>query len=287
MVRKARSVLAAALLLGAALVSAHQDALAQTTLGRIREDNSVRIAVAGEAPYGYQDDAGRYTGEAPELARLVLERIDPEIEIEWQTVEFGQLIPGLLAGEFDIAAAGMFITPERCEQVAFSDPTYVIGEAFAVEAGNPKDLTDFEAVSANEDARVGLIAGTVEPNYALVAGIPGDRTLLFRDFDHALEALKAGEVDAVALTSLTAQRLVDGESGLEATPQFYPNLDGEEVKGYGGFAFRPEDDALAQAFNSELEQIIGTETHWELVAPFGFSPEMAPAGMTAQILCAE
>lgn len=258
---------------------------AQTTLGRIREENKVRIAISGEAPYAYRDAAGEVTGEAPEIARVVLERIDPEIEIEWVETEFGQLIPGLQAGEFDIAAAGMFITPERCEEVAFSDPTYVIGEAFAVKAGNPRNLTDFEAISADQEAKVGLIAGTVEYNYALVAGIPGDRALLYSNFDKAIEALKEDEVDAVALTSLTAKDLVDGEPELEATRQFYPMLDDQEVKGYGGFAFRREDEALRQEFNRQLESFVGSDEHWALVEPFGFTPEMAPE-MTAQVLCA-
>ena len=170
---------------------------AQSTLERIRETNQVRVAIAGEAPYGYRDASGEVTGEAPEIAREVLERIDPEIEIEWVEVEFGQLIPGLHVGEFDIAAAGMFITPERCAAVAFSQPTYVVGEAFAVQEGNPKNLTSYMAISNDQDARVGLIAGTVEYNYALVTGIPADRAPLYRNFEKALEALKNGEVDAV------------------------------------------------------------------------------------------
>ena len=200
--------------------------------------------------------------------------------------EFGNLIPGLQEGEFDIAAAGMFITPERCEEVAFSNPTYVIGEAFAVREGNPKGLTDFQTISDSRHAKVGLIAGTVEYNYALVTGIPGDRALLYSNFDKAIEALKEGEVDAVAVTSLTAKDLVDGVPGLEATAQFYPMLDGQEVKGYGAFAFRKEDDALLQAFNEKLAGFLGGEEHWALVEPFGFTPDMAP-DMTAQILCAE
>jgi polar amino acid transport system substrate-binding protein len=268
---------------GAALLGA-APALAQSTLERIRETNQVRVAIADEAPYGYRDASGRVTGEAPEIARVILERIDPEIEIEWVAVEFGQLIPGLQVGEFDIAAAGMFITPERCAAVAFSEPTYVVGEAFAVREGNPKNLTDYETISNHPEARVGLIAGTVESNYALVTGIPADRAPLYRSFERALAALKAGEVDAVGLTSLTAQGLVDGEPDLEATPQFYPTLDGEEVKGYGGFAFREEDQELHAAFNQELTEFIGSAAHWALVEPFGFGPDMAP-DRTAAELC--
>ena len=258
---------------------------AQSKLERIRETDQVTIAIADEAPYGYRDATGRVTGEAPEIARVILERIDPAIEIEWVSTDFGQLIPGLQEGAFDIAAAGMFITPERCEAVAFSDPTYVVGEAFAVHDGNPKNLTDYEAISDHPEARVGLIAGTVEYNYALVTGIPADRAPLYRNFGKALEALKADEVDAVGLTSLTAQSLVDGEPGLEATPQFYPTLDGEEVKGYGGFAFRTEDQELREAFNQELAAFVGSDEHWALVEPFGFGPDMAP-DRTARELCA-
>ena len=269
----------------AALVAGSAPGHAQSTLERIKETDQVTIAVADEAPYGYRDATGRVTGEAPEIARVILERIDPEIEIEWVSTDFGQLIPGLQEGEFDIAAAGMFITPERCEAVAFSDPTYVVGEAFAVHEGNPKDITDYAAISNNPRAKVGLIAGTVEYNYALVTGIPADRAPLYRNFEKALEALKSGEVDAVGLTSLSAENLVDGEPRLEATPQFYPTLDGEEIKGYGGFAFREEDQELREAFNQELAAFVGSNEHWALVEPFGFGPDMAP-DQTAEKLCA-
>jgi polar amino acid transport system substrate-binding protein len=258
---------------------------AQSTLERIKETDQVTIAIADEAPYGHRDASGRVTGEAPEIARAILERIDPEIEIEWVSTDFGQLIPGLQEGEFDIAAAGMFITPERCAAVAFSDPTYVVGEAFAVHAGNPKNLTNYVAISNNPEARVGLIAGTVEYNYALVTGIPADRAPLYRNFAKALEALKAGEVDAIGLTTLSIQNLVDGEPELEATPQFYPTLDGQEVKGYGGFAFRKEDQDLREAFNQELTEFVGSNEHWALVESFGFGPDMAP-DQTAEQLCA-
>jgi polar amino acid transport system substrate-binding protein len=268
-----------------ALLLAGEPGNAQSTLERIRSSGEVKVAIADEAPYAYRD-GDRVTGEAPEIARVVLERIHPGIEIEWISMDFGQLIPGLQAGEVDIAAAGMFITPERCALVAFSDPTYVVGEAFAVHAGNPKNLTDYPSISNREDARVGLIAGTVEYNYAVVTGIPADRAPLYRNFAKALEALKAGEVDAVGLTSLTAQSIVEGEPDLEATPQFFPSLDGEVVKGYGGFAFRRDDQDLRAAFDEELSDFVGSDDHWALVEPFGFGPDMAPDMTTAQ-LCPE
>jgi polar amino acid transport system substrate-binding protein len=216
---------------------------------------------------------------------VVLTRIDPEIKIEWISADFGDLIPGLQQDRFDIAAAGMFITPARCAEVAFSNPTYVVGEAFAVKAGTPKGITDYEMISAHPDARVGLIAGTVEYNYALVTGIPADRAPLYRNFAKAIEALKAGEVDAVGMTALTAQDAAAQDPDLDATRQFFPSLDGEVTKGYGAFAFRQEDTALRDAFDEVLDDLIASDAHWALVERFGFGPDMAP-DTSAEALCA-
>ena len=52
--------------------------------------------------------------------------------------EFGSLIPGLKAGRFDIIAAGMFVNPARCDEIAFSEPSYGIGQAMLVPDGQPE-----------------------------------------------------------------------------------------------------------------------------------------------------
>jgi polar amino acid transport system substrate-binding protein len=258
--------------------------VAQSTLQRVKDTGTVTIAIADEAPYGYRDDSGHVTGEAPEIARMILSRIDPGIMVEAVSTDFGRLIAGLEGKAFDIATAGMFITPQRCARVAFSNPTYVIGEAFAVKKGNPKKLTDYAAISDNRDAKVGLISGTVEYNYALVTGIPADRALLYTNFEQALAALKSGEIDAVGLTSLSAQSMVAGDPDLEATTQFFPKIDGEEVRGYGGFAFRKQDRDFVAAFNQQLAEFIGSEEHLALVGRFGFRSDMVP-DKTAEELC--
>ncbi len=75
------------------------------------------------------------------------------------------------AGEIDLIAAGMFITPERCEQIAFSEPSYGIPQAFLVKEGNPLNLKTYDDVAKNEDARLAVMAGAVEKGYAEAAGV--------------------------------------------------------------------------------------------------------------------
>ncbi|KAG1387047.1 hypothetical protein G6F58_013718 [Rhizopus delemar] len=63
-------------------------------------------------------------------------------------------------------------------------------------------------------------------------------------------------------------------------------FDGKGVRGYGAYAFRTDDKAFADAFNAELAKYIGTDEHKKLVAPFGFTSEELPQGVTAAKLCA-
>ena len=261
----------------------------ETTLEQARSAGKIRVGFANEAPYAYFDSAtSELTGEAPVIARVILKRLGVD-EIEGVLTEFGSLIPGLQAKRFDIIAAGMYILPERCRQVVFSNPTYGIGEAFLVKAGNPKGLHSYENLAKHPDAILGVVAGTVERGYARKTNIPDERVQVFPDPPSALAGVAAGRIDAYAGTSLTVQNIIEKStaSGLErATPFTDPVIDGKSVRGYGAFAFRKEDQALVDAFNRELAIFIDTPDHRELVKPFGFTTQESPGDVSAANLCA-
>jgi polar amino acid transport system substrate-binding protein len=268
---------AAFLALGA--TSAQADLLEEAT-----ESGEITIGIANEAPYGYVTPEGELTGEAPEIAKHILAEMGIE-NVEAVVTEFGSLIPGLNAGRFDMVAAGMFITPQRCEQVAFSEPTYGIGQAFLVAEGNPESLTTYDDIKASSDATLAVMAGAIERTYARDAGVPDDQVMVVPDTAAGTAAVQAGRADAFALTSLSIRRLADGAEGVEMAGAF-SEVAGQSVKGHGGFAFRPDDQAFLDAFNAELAEFIGTEEHLALVAPFGWTKDELPEKTTEE-LCAE
>ncbi len=260
----------------------------RSTLERAQADGRIRIGYANEAPYAYRDTATqRLTGEAPEIARVILADLGID-EVEGVLTEFGSLIPNLQAGRVDIIAAGMYILPDRCLQVDFSNPTYSVGEAFAVRTGNPKGLHSYEDIRDHEDATLGVVAGAVERAYARDIGIPDARVVVFPDAPSALAGVIAGRVDAYGGTALTVQDLVDKDTTgrvERATPFTDPVIDGEEVRGYGAFAFRKGDREIVEAFNDRLAAFIGSPEHAELVRPFGFTEAELPGDRTAAELC--
>lgn len=260
----------------------------ETTLQRAQKQGYIRVGFANEAPFGHATQDGKLTGEAPEIARKILSRMGIK-EVDGVLTEFGSLIPGLNARRFDIIAAGMFITPKRCMEIAFSEPTYGLGQAFLIKKGNPKELHSYEDAANNTNATLGVMAGTAERDYARKTGIPDNRVLTFPDTPSLLAAVQAGRVDAHASNSLTIQTLIDTagpDAGVErAAPFVDPIIDGKSLRGHGGFAFRKEDEDLITEFNKQLKDFIGTPEHLELVKAFGFTKAELPDKTTVE-LCA-
>lgn len=257
------------------------------TLERVRREGKLRLGFANEAPFAYKDPAsGALTGEAPEVLRRVASALGVS-EVDGVLTEFGALIPGLIAGRFDVIAAGMYVTPERCQRVLFSEPSYCVREALMVARGNPRGFASYADV-ARSDAKLGVVAGTVELGYAKAAGIPEDRLRVFPDGPSAVEGLKSDRIQAFAATSLTVSDLLRKAQGaaLEAAEPFDAGGGGSELPpGCGAFAFRPGDDELRGAFDAELARFRGTKAHAELVAPFGFGPATRVGDVTRRALC--
>lgn len=221
-------------------------------LAELQESGTVTVGVSGEAPYGFVDDSGNVTGAAPEVAKVVLAELGID-NMEAEVVEFGALIGGLQAGNYDMITAGMYITPDRADDILFSDPDYCIKDSMLVEEGNPFGLTDYPSV-AETDAVLAVASGTVNPQYAVWAGIPDDQIEEFAGIADQYDAIAAGRVDAVSGTILTVKGYADSMDGFEALPPFDPvDENGEPVLGCGGHGF--VDRGFRDAFNEVLNRL--------------------------------
>jgi polar amino acid transport system substrate-binding protein len=252
-----------------------------------RSAGTIRIGIAGEQPYGFTTPEGMVTGEAPEVARAVLQALDiPEIDA--QQVTFDALIPGLNANNFDMVCAGMNIRADRCQQAAFSIPDYSALTAFLVPTGNPQQVATFEDVAA-KNLRIAVLNAAVEQGYAEASGVQAANIQSFPTQDALLQAVADGRVYCAALTDISLKWLtgtVNPGAPVEVTEGFAPVIGGEEVVSAGGFVFRQADNALREAFNTELRGLQESGRWVEIASPFGFSEANVPAeGLTTEQLC--
>ncbi|WP_190189718.1 ectoine/hydroxyectoine ABC transporter substrate-binding protein EhuB [Streptomyces minutiscleroticus] len=251
-------------------------------LDRLRAQGVARLGIAGEIPFGYIDRNGELTGEAPELAKVIFKRLGVD-RVQPVPTEFGSLIPGLNSQQFDVVSAGMYINPERCAQVIFSDPDYQMLDAFIVRKGNPKNLRSYADV-VRSGAKFATGTGYAEIQYAVEAGYEEGDILIVPDQVAGLNAVEAGRVDVFAGTALTVREVVKKSAKAEATEPFAPLVDGEEHVDGGGFAFRPTETNLRDAFNTELHRLKDSGELLRILKPFGFT-EDEMTGMTAKELC--
>ncbi|CAN5821658.1 ectoine/hydroxyectoine ABC transporter substrate-binding protein EhuB [soil metagenome] len=259
----------ASTLVGASAIVAQGE---EATLERIQREGIARVGFSNEAPFAFAGPEG-VTGAAPEIMRAVFAEAGVT-QLEGILVEFSGLIPGLVANRFDVIGAGMFVRPARCEEVDFGDPEYALGEGLAVVAGNPKGLTTLQGF-VDSGARLGLLTGGAEVEYADIAGIAKEQQVLYPDGPTAIAGLQAGQVDAVMLTTLSINDLVtkSGDPNIEfATMTEQPvDADGNPAIGYGAMAFRKDDDELRNFYNERLAALKASGELLTIMEPFGFT----------------
>lgn len=263
---------------------------AETTLERIKREGKIKVGIFNEVPAGFVTPEGEIKGESPDILRAVLDMIDSDIDMEAHVVdEFGALIPGLLARRFDIIAAGLYIKPERCEQIAFTRPTVKYGESLIVKKGNPLDLHSYEDVRDHPEAVIAVATGGMEVQYAKKEGIPEERILLVPNYPTALTALRAGRAHAIGPPATVGQSIVNEAQPKDielADPFHDPVVDGKPAVSYAGLGVRKADQDLLAALNQGLDRLVNTDEHLAMIEPYGFGRQMLPGDTGAEEICA-
>ncbi|WP_047980995.1 ectoine/hydroxyectoine ABC transporter substrate-binding protein EhuB [Ornithinibacillus contaminans] len=256
-------------------------------LARLQEEGKVTIGFANEKPYAYQGEDGELKGAAVDIAKAVFTELGID-EMDSQLLEFGQLISGLNAGQFDVITAGMAIQPNRCENAAFAEPEMMYGEGLIVESGNPLNLESYEDIAANPDAVIAVMTGATENDFLTDAGVDPDQILAVPDIPASIAAVESGRADATTATEMTIKDAMNSANSdnLEFVETFeQPDVEG--VPSYGAAAFNLEDEALVDAYNEKLAELKEDGTIAELLEKNGFSAQMnmVPDDITTEKIC--
>ncbi|HNS50913.1 MAG TPA: ectoine/hydroxyectoine ABC transporter substrate-binding protein EhuB [Anaerolineae bacterium] len=267
---------------------APEEVVQETTLERAKREGVIRVGFANESPFAYANPDGTLTGEAVEVARAIFTNLGIP-QMEGVLAEFGSLIPGLVAGRFDAITAGMYIKPERCEQVLFADPDYKVGGGLIVAKGNPLNLHSYEDIAANPNVRAGTGQGYYEDQYMRAVGVKDEQITLYPDNPSGIAGLQAGQIDAYTATAIGLAQIlgVTEDPNLElADPFTDPVIDGKSITGYSGTAFRKEDIDLRNAFSAELRKLEESGKLLEIYLLFpGFGKHTLPGGVSVLESC--
>src|SRR3569832_982001 len=263
------------MLAGVMLASAAfaQTAAAEGTKDRVLKESKITVGIYNQAPWGFKDASGETRGFDVDVIRAAATGMGIKT-IDFVVTQFPALIPGLQAGRFDIATGGLYITPQRCKLVAFSETTLKVPDAAIVRKGNPKHITSFADIAKKQDVIFGATRGSITAQRADAEGVPKDRQLLFQDNASTLSALQAGRVDVMVATSGAAIALLADPkvTGLERVMPFKGHVEnGQEVFGNVALAFRTDDADLRDAFDAQIAKMKKDGELHTIMKRYGFS----------------
>ena len=145
--------------------------------------------------------------------------------------------------EWDMAADGITITPERAKNVDFSDPVINVAQRLLVRKGETRFKTGDE-FKANAELIFGAQPGTT--NYVIMEKLVGkDRIQAYDQFGLIVQALMNNDIDATVMDDVASS------GNMQANPDKLETLAevlaGEDL----GFVF-PQGSDLRAAFNKAL-----------------------------------
>ena len=218
-----------------------------TTMARLQEAGAVTVGTKFDQPlFGLKRaTTGEVEGFDVEIAKLIAEAIDPDLEIEFVETPSAVREDVLVNGDVDMVVATYTINDKRKERVGFAGPYYVAGQDIMVMAGNPEDIQGVDDLNGK---RVCSVQGSTSIENVREQA-PDAEVTEFGTYSQCADAMSDGRVDAVSTDNVILLGLIeesDGEFELVGNPF--------TTEPYG-IGVPKDDDEFRNFINDRLEEI--------------------------------
>lgn len=206
------------------------------------------LTVGSDIPYPPFEEGkpGNYTGFDIDLMDAIGKKIGRTPE--FQDTSFETIFRDVAQGKFEAVISAATITEEREQTVAFSDPYYLSEQAILVKEGSEiTGLADLAGKTVGaQQGTTGLELGKEKANAGELRPYP--------EGPDAVNALKAGTIEAVIIDAPVAQNAVEKSGGVEIAE----NAPTEEEY---GIALAKDNTELLAEINQGLKEVIDDGTY--------------------------
>ena len=212
--------------------------------------STIKIGTEGAyPPFNFLDASGELKGFDVDVAKALCAQM--KVECTFVTQDWDGMIPALQNGNYDAIAASMSITPEREEQIAFSNKYYNTPPAIAV----PKDSEITEATDAGLTGKqIGAQVSTTHAR-AAAALFPSAEIRQYPTAEEYKLDIENGRLDAVMDDVVVLDEWIKSDAGacckLLGTLPADPAIYGKGV----GVGMRKGNDKLKGMFNDAIAAI--------------------------------
>ena len=237
-------------------------------LSKLKAAGVVKIGLANDPPASIMNPDGTVSGQGPATVQKIMGRLGIP-KVQGVVATFGELVPGLQAGRWDMIGGVISVTKARCALVQYTDPFEFNG----MEIAWFPDAVPQAPTSIGDVGKRGLITGFNQGSaYIAVAkglGVQDSKIQQFPDTAALLEALRTKRIQVIisdtgSLTLTSAQQAKYPYQHLDYPP------DGPFIA--GALAFRKTDTTLFNAFQKEFKKMKDSGEFDQISAQFQFPP---------------
>lgn len=212
-------------------------------------------------PMSFVDENHQVAGFDIEFATYIAKKLGKQLEI--LDMEFGAMLPALIAGKVDMIGAGLSITEERAKKVLFSESYYPSGIAAVVRStvgtgqASPGNEGKLRVLDDIREKRIGVFQGSIHDAY-VAKTYPGAAVFQYQSVSDMLLSLKTDKIDVAFYdhASLPVVLSTNPEVGIFAENIFHAPI---------AAGFNEDRDTLREQFNAYLQEIRSNGTYDDVV----------------------
>jgi polar amino acid transport system substrate-binding protein len=132
-------------------------------MDEILERGTLRVGISEFVPWAMPAKQGGHVGYDVDLAVKIAK--DMGVRPEFKLYEWKDILAALEAGEVDMIANGIVVTPQRALSISFTDPVALSGAGIATNTKMTRDISNLEQLN-EPDIVIATVTGTFSEGVA-------------------------------------------------------------------------------------------------------------------------
>ena len=188
-----------------------QEPAADTTsskLDQIKANGKLLVGTEAQyAPYEFKDLDANFAGCDMWLAQQIADSLGVELEVG--DMSFDGIIPAVKSGQVDIGIAAFTKTPERAEEIDFSDLYETSAQFLVVKTGNADVYSTKEALAGQ---KVGAQKGTIQ-SQLIQSALPDSELFELEKYPALALEVQNGNIAGLVVDQAVGESLIATSNG--------------------------------------------------------------------------
>ena len=226
-----------------------EPAAAASLLEKVKTSGKLVVGTEAQyAPYEFKDLNANFAGCDMWLAQQIADHLGVELEVV--DMSFDGIIPAVKSGQVDLGIAAFTKTPERAEEIDFSDLYEKSAQLLIVKAGNADLYSTKESLAGQ---KVGAQKGTIQSQLIQTA-LPDSELFELEKYPALALEVQNGNIAGLVVDQAVGESLIaTSNGGLEVSNFAFTSE--EASVGKAVVAAKGSEDLLAEV-NTVINQVV-------------------------------